>query len=128
MPKAYKSPRKLSPYNVYMSKELRRVKVESPSMNHKDAFRTAAYNWRFSPLNPKAAEALEGTAAATAASAKGKKLDHPHEYADGGDKENNEVVDVDDDSPDVERLLPARQHRAKVMTATSPVKKSKKKQ
>ncbi|GBB95408.1 hypothetical protein RclHR1_02530003 [Rhizophagus clarus] len=40
-------------YNVFMKTELPKVKAENPGMNHKEAFKLAAGNWKDSPNNPK---------------------------------------------------------------------------
>ncbi|KAI9593681.1 hypothetical protein BDF19DRAFT_406124 [Syncephalis fuscata] len=54
MPKDKKTgERRLSPYNKFMKTELARVKSEHPDMNHRDAFKQAAHNWKNSPDNPK---------------------------------------------------------------------------
>lgn len=37
--------RKQSPYNKFMKIEIKKVKKENPSMDHKDAFKLAASNW-----------------------------------------------------------------------------------
>ncbi|KAJ2747895.1 hypothetical protein GGI20_000190 [Coemansia sp. BCRC 34301] len=44
--------KKLSAYNVFMKTELAKVKTDSPGMNHKDAFKKAASNWKNAPENP----------------------------------------------------------------------------
>ncbi|KAJ2889435.1 hypothetical protein IWW38_004711, partial [Coemansia aciculifera] len=44
--------KKLSAYNVFMKTELAKVKNNSPGMNHKDAFKVAAGNWKNAPENP----------------------------------------------------------------------------
>jgi hypothetical protein len=36
-----------------MKTELPKVKAENPGMNHKEAFKLAAGNWKDSPDNPK---------------------------------------------------------------------------
>ena len=35
-----------SRYNVFMSKEIKRVKSQNPRLSHKAAFKKAASNWR----------------------------------------------------------------------------------
>ncbi|GAX78539.1 hypothetical protein CEUSTIGMA_g5979.t1 [Chlamydomonas eustigma] len=45
-----RQPRDLSAYNVFMREEVKRLKLEQPSMDHRTAFRTAAINWAKSPL------------------------------------------------------------------------------
>ncbi|KAJ2227874.1 hypothetical protein IWW45_006839 [Coemansia sp. RSA 485] len=42
-----------SPYNVFFTRELKRLKAENPEMSHKDAFKQAGLNWRTSLENPK---------------------------------------------------------------------------
>ncbi|KAJ1816588.1 hypothetical protein LPJ56_002307 [Coemansia sp. RSA 2599] len=42
-----------SPYNVFFTRELKRLKEQNPEMSHKDAFKQAGLNWRTSPENPK---------------------------------------------------------------------------
>ncbi|KAJ1862604.1 hypothetical protein LPJ73_000713 [Coemansia sp. RSA 2703] len=42
-----------SPYNVFFTRELKRIKAENPEMPHKEAFTQAALNWKTSPENPK---------------------------------------------------------------------------
>ena len=37
-----KKSRKLSPFNIFMKAELKRVKKANPNMDHKEAFKTAA--------------------------------------------------------------------------------------
>ena len=39
-------PRKLSAYNLFMKTEIPKVKKENPNMNHKDAFKKAAANYK----------------------------------------------------------------------------------
>ena len=39
-------PRKLSAYNIFMKSEISRVKKENSNMNHKDAFRKTASNFK----------------------------------------------------------------------------------
>ena len=41
----HKKSRKLSPFNIFMKAELKRVKKANPKMDHKEAFKTAAKNW-----------------------------------------------------------------------------------
>lgn len=41
-----KKTRKLSAFNVFMKAELKRVKKAHPKMDHKEAFKTAAKNWK----------------------------------------------------------------------------------
>lgn len=40
-----------SPYNMFMSQEVKRIKAVDPSIDHKEAFKTAASNWAKSPHN-----------------------------------------------------------------------------
>ncbi|PKY13645.1 hypothetical protein RhiirB3_399165 [Rhizophagus irregularis] len=40
-------------YNRFLKTELPKVKAENPGMNHKEAFKLAANNWKDSPDNPK---------------------------------------------------------------------------
>jgi len=58
-PKKEKSPRDPSPYNKYMREEIIRVKTETPSLDHKAAFKQAAANWKFAKENPKGVEKTE---------------------------------------------------------------------
>ncbi|KAJ2445480.1 hypothetical protein GGF42_005988 [Coemansia sp. RSA 2424] len=51
-PKKAAGGKKLSAYNVFMKTELAKVKSDSPGMNHKDAFKKAASNWKTAPENP----------------------------------------------------------------------------
>ena len=39
-------PRKLSAYNLFMKTEIPKVKKANPKMNHKQAFKKAASNYR----------------------------------------------------------------------------------
>lgn len=48
-----KAPKKLSAYNVFMKTELAKVKAANPKLDHKEAFKVAAGNWKNSPQNPK---------------------------------------------------------------------------
>ncbi|GAA5813876.1 hypothetical protein MFLAVUS_007363 [Mucor flavus] len=48
-----KSPKKLSPYNMFMKTELSKVKEVTPGISHKDAFKKAAQNWATASENPK---------------------------------------------------------------------------
>ena len=45
-------PRALSAYNVFMKGEVARVKLEHPSLPHREAFKMAAERWQASPMNP----------------------------------------------------------------------------
>ncbi|KAJ1725402.1 hypothetical protein LPJ53_000440 [Coemansia erecta] len=54
-----------SPYNVFFTRELKRLKAENPEMPHKEAFTQAALNWRTSSENPKNKKA-DGSASAAA--------------------------------------------------------------
>ncbi|KAF9152797.1 hypothetical protein BG015_004662 [Linnemannia schmuckeri] len=45
--------KKLSAYNKFMKTELAKVKVEKPSLNHKDAFKEVAARWKTASENPK---------------------------------------------------------------------------
>ncbi|CAG8446739.1 12787_t:CDS:2 [Funneliformis caledonium] len=40
-------------YNIFMKTELPKVKAENPGMDHKEAFKLAASNWKNSADNPK---------------------------------------------------------------------------
>ena len=51
--KKAKTPRAPSAYNIFMKTELAKVKKETPTINHKEAFVKAAGNWKNSPQNPK---------------------------------------------------------------------------
>ncbi|KAJ1899672.1 hypothetical protein GGI03_002527 [Coemansia sp. RSA 2337] len=42
-----------SPYSAFFQRELKKIKLENPSIAHKDAFKQAGLNWRTSPENPK---------------------------------------------------------------------------
>jgi len=41
-----KKSRKLSPFNIFMKAELKRVKKAHPNMDHRQAFKMAAKNWK----------------------------------------------------------------------------------
>jgi len=45
--------RKPSPYNNYMANEIARIKRANPGLDHKDAFKEAAANWKRALENPK---------------------------------------------------------------------------
>ena len=38
--------KKLSPYNIFMSKELKKLKIEHPDWEHKDRFKEAVNRWK----------------------------------------------------------------------------------
>ena len=42
--------RKLSPFNIFMRDELKRIKTANPSINHMIAFKQAAKNWKGHPI------------------------------------------------------------------------------
>ena len=42
-----------SAYNLFMAKELPKMKVARPELNHKDAFKEVAKSWATNPANPK---------------------------------------------------------------------------
>lgn len=42
-----------SAYNIFMADEIARVKADHPGIDHKEAFKMAAANWKDSPENPK---------------------------------------------------------------------------
>ncbi|GMH40088.1 hypothetical protein BSKO_07992 [Bryopsis sp. KO-2023] len=44
-------PRNPSPYNLFMSREVKRIKSEHPDLDHREAFKQAASNWAKSPNN-----------------------------------------------------------------------------
>lgn len=44
-------PRNPSPYNLFMSREVKRIKAENPKLDHRVAFKQAANNWAKSPHN-----------------------------------------------------------------------------
>lgn len=44
-------PRNPSPYNLFMSREVKRIKSENPKLDHRIAFKKAANNWAKSPHN-----------------------------------------------------------------------------
>lgn len=46
-------PKKLSAYNQFMKTELGKVKAANPKLDHKEAFKAAAANWKHSSQNPK---------------------------------------------------------------------------
>ncbi|MHB1910260.1 MAG: hypothetical protein ACYCQJ_15485 [Nitrososphaerales archaeon] len=54
-----KSPRDPSPYNVFMKTEMTRLKKAEPGLDHKDAFKQAAANWKFAKENLKGVELKE---------------------------------------------------------------------
>ena len=41
-----KKKREPSKYNIFMSEEIKKIKAENPNMIHKEAFKTAARNWK----------------------------------------------------------------------------------
>lgn len=45
--------KKASGYNVFMKKEMARLKETEPDMPHKDRFKRAAQSWHASKENPK---------------------------------------------------------------------------
>ncbi|KAJ2818798.1 hypothetical protein IWW50_005685 [Coemansia erecta] len=45
--------KKLSPYNKFMKTELAKVKLATPGIPHKEAFKKAAQNWATAAENPK---------------------------------------------------------------------------
>ncbi|KND04206.1 uncharacterized protein SPPG_01639 [Spizellomyces punctatus DAOM BR117] len=47
------SKRGASPYNLFMKSELAKVKAETPTIGHKEAFKVAASRWKDAPENPK---------------------------------------------------------------------------
>ncbi|KAJ1983277.1 hypothetical protein H4R33_004811 [Dimargaris cristalligena] len=47
------APRKMSPYNLYMKRELPKYKAANPDVAHKEAFKAVAGMWKNSPDNPK---------------------------------------------------------------------------
>ena len=50
--KADKAPKKPSPYNTFMKSEIAKVKKDNPKLDHKEAFKKAAANWKTSSQNP----------------------------------------------------------------------------
>lgn len=44
-------PRNPSPYNMFMSQEVKHIKATNPTVDHKEAFKMAASNWAKSPNN-----------------------------------------------------------------------------
>ncbi|KAF9422643.1 hypothetical protein BGZ94_008526, partial [Podila epigama] len=48
--------KKLSPYNMFMKKELAVVKKENPSLDHKAAFKEVATRWKDALENPRNAK------------------------------------------------------------------------
>ena len=48
-----KAKRAPSAYNVFMKSEIAKVKKANPTFDHKEAFKTAAGNWKNSPANKK---------------------------------------------------------------------------
>jgi hypothetical protein len=48
-PKAKRAP---SPYNIFMKSEIAKVKKANPSLDHKQAFKDAAGNWKTAKENP----------------------------------------------------------------------------
>ncbi|KAF9384009.1 hypothetical protein CPB97_006023 [Podila verticillata] len=48
--------KKLSPYNMFMKKELAVVKKEQPTLDHKAAFKEVASRWKTAAENPKNAK------------------------------------------------------------------------
>ncbi|TPX33672.1 hypothetical protein SeMB42_g07439 [Synchytrium endobioticum] len=46
------SGKRVSPYNNFMKTELSKVKTSHPNLNHREAFKMAASNWKSSPENP----------------------------------------------------------------------------
>ena len=51
-PHGQQPPRALSAYNVFMKGEVARVKMEHPTLPHREAFKLAAERWQASPMNP----------------------------------------------------------------------------
>lgn len=51
--KSGKTSRAPTPYNKFMKDEIARVKAANPGIDHKEAFKMAAANWKTSPENPK---------------------------------------------------------------------------
>ena len=49
---ATKTKRAPSAYNSFMKSEIAKVKKADPKLNHKDAFKVAAGNWKSSKENP----------------------------------------------------------------------------
>ncbi|EGF82237.1 hypothetical protein BATDEDRAFT_7789, partial [Batrachochytrium dendrobatidis JAM81] len=47
-----KTGRALTPYNAFMKTELPKVKAAKPEISHREAFKTAASNWKNAPENP----------------------------------------------------------------------------
>ncbi|KAG8760215.1 hypothetical protein FRC14_003646 [Serendipita sp. 396] len=45
--------KKASSYNVFMKREMARLKESEPNMAHKDRFKLAAQSWHSSKENPK---------------------------------------------------------------------------
>ncbi|TPX32531.1 hypothetical protein SmJEL517_g04363 [Synchytrium microbalum] len=44
--------KRVSPYNQFMKTELAKVKLSHPNLNHREAFKMAAGNWKNAPENP----------------------------------------------------------------------------
>ena len=51
--KATMAAKKASPYNAFMKTEIAKVKLTTPGIAHKEAFKKAASNWATAPENPK---------------------------------------------------------------------------
>lgn len=54
--KTSKQKRAPTAYNVFMKKELQKIKEKDPKVDHKEAFMIAAKNWTKAPENPKNAK------------------------------------------------------------------------
>ncbi|KAI9000146.1 hypothetical protein DFJ74DRAFT_697851 [Hyaloraphidium curvatum] len=50
--KKEKGSRPPSAYNTFMKEELPKIKAANPNVDHKEAFKLAAANWKNSPSNP----------------------------------------------------------------------------
>ena len=44
---------KISPFQVYMKRELAKIKEEHPDMEHRERYKVASLRWQQSPQNPK---------------------------------------------------------------------------
>lgn len=51
-PKILKTKTRPTDYNLFMKDEMYRIKMLHPEMSHKEVFKAAAANWKFSPSNP----------------------------------------------------------------------------
>lgn len=51
-PKDPNAPKRKSPFNEFMQTEIARLKTKNPTLEHKDAFKQAAQNWKKAKPQP----------------------------------------------------------------------------